>query len=123
MVLAILGTLAIVGVVVGVGLWVDRRVKSTFLPRAEDLEAAQRKQLPGAEPHEPATAPQSALRSDPVQMQRVIDRQRCTCAGKPALRADGEDDVRYGDKLLRVVRLRCDACGAGRSLYFEPRST
>lgn len=116
MLVAILGTLAIVGVFVGVGLWVDRRV--SLIPRAEKLdEAARPKQLGGD--HEAGTAPQSALRSDPVQRQRVIERQRCSC--KSPMTVDGEDEVRYDARTLRVVKLRCPRCGGTRSLYFEPR--
>jgi len=117
-ILVILGTLAVVGVFVGVGLWLDRRF--SLLPRAEELDEASRPKLPGGD-HEAGLAPQTALHSDPTQIARVIARQRCTCKGKPALVEDGRDDVRYGDKQLVAVRLRCPTCTATRHLYFEPK--
>jgi hypothetical protein len=115
--LTILGTLALVGAAVGIGLWIDRRV--SVLPRVEELQEASRPKLPGGE-HEAGTAPQTALHSDPAQMARVIARQKCTC--KAALVEDGRDDIRYADKLLVAVRLHCPSCGATRHLYFEPKA-
>jgi hypothetical protein len=114
--LVILGTVGLVGAFVVVGLWIDRKV--SILPRVEELEEAARpKQLGGD--HEAGTAPQTALHSDPEQMARVIARQRCC---KVAMLEDGRDDIRYGDKQLLAVRLRCGACGATRHLYFEPKA-
>jgi hypothetical protein len=115
---AVIGTIVIVAVLVAAGLWVDRRV--SLMPRAEDLDEASRPKPLGGE-HEAGMAPQSALRSDPTRMQRVIARQRCTCAAHTELAAAGDEEVRYGDKLLRVFRLTCPTCGTGRSLYFDPR--
>jgi hypothetical protein len=117
-VLVILGTVAIVGVVVAGGLWLDRRV--SILPRKEELQEASRPKLPGGD-HEPGSAPQTALRSDAEQRRRVLARQRCTCAGKPHLAVEAEEDARYGDRTLLVVRMRCGACEATRSLYFDPK--
>ena len=117
-VLVILGTIAIIGVVVAGGLWLDRRV--SVIPRPEELREAARPKLPGGE-HLPATAPQTALRADAAQRGRVIERQRCTCSGKPALAVESEDEARFGDRTLLVVRLRCATCEVARSLYFDPR--
>jgi hypothetical protein len=113
---AILGTLAIVGVFVAVGLWVDRRV--SLLPRPEELAELSRPKPLGAD-HEVGLAPQSALHLDTERMTRVIERQRCAC--KTQMAQDGEDEVRYDAKRLRVVRMKCPACGAVRSLYFDPK--
>lgn len=113
--LAILGTVAVVGAFVAVGLWIDRKV--SILPRVEELEEAARPRLPGGD-HEAGTAPQTALRSDPEQIARVIARQRCC---KAAMIEDGRDDIRYGDKQLVAVRLHCGECRATRHLYFEPK--
>lgn len=116
MLLAVLGTVAVVGAFIAVGLWIDRKV--SILPRVEELqEAARPKQLGGE--HEVGTAPQTALHSDPTQIARVIARQRCC---KLAMVEDGRDDIRYGDKQLVAVRLHCAECGATRHLYFEPKS-
>ncbi len=116
MLLMILGTLAIVGVFVGAGMWIDKRV--SLMPRAEDL-AALGKPKPLGGDHEAGASPHTALRSDAASADRVIDRQRCAC--KATMVRDGEDEVRYDTRLLRVVRVRCPACSATRSLYFEPR--
>jgi hypothetical protein len=117
-VIAIVGTLVVIAVVVAVGLWADKRW--SLMPRAEELDEASRPKPMGSD-HEAGTAPASALRSDPERMQRVIERQRCACKAKSLLAADGEDEVRYGDRLLRVVKLRCPSCGTARSLYFDPK--
>lgn len=115
MLVAILGTLAVVGVFVAIGLWLDRRV--TLLPRVEDLHEAGRPK-PMGQDHEAGLAPATALRSDPERMNRVVERQRC--CKTPMLR-EGEDQVRYDDRLLEVIRLRCGVCGATRPLYYERR--
>jgi hypothetical protein len=54
-------------------------------------------------------------------MRRVLERQRCTCDAKTPMEREGEDDVRYDRRTLRVVRLRCPTCAATRSMYFELR--
>jgi hypothetical protein len=115
---AIIGTIVLIGVFIAVGLWVDKRV--SLLPRAAELDEASRPKPLGSV-HEAGAAPQSALRSDPERMARVIERQRCACKSRATMVADGEDEIRYDAKLLRVVRVRCPACSATRSLYFEPR--
>jgi hypothetical protein len=117
-VVAIIGTLVVVAVVVVVGLWVDKRW--SVIPRAEKLAEASRPRPMGTD-HEAGTAPASALRSDRDRMQRVVERQRCTCAARAPLVVDGEDEVRYGERLLRVIKLRCPACSSARSLYFDPK--
>lgn len=114
----ILGTLAIVGVFVAAGMWIDKRV--SLMPRAEELaELGKPKPLGGV--HDAGASPHTALRSDPASADRVIDSQRCAC--KKTMVRDGEDEVRYDSKTLRVVRVRCPACNATRSLYFEPKTS
>jgi hypothetical protein len=117
--LVILGTAALIGAFVALGLWIDR--KFAVLPRPEALREAARPRLPGGD-HAPGTAPQSALAVAPAEQPRVIEGQRCDCAGRPRLAAEGTDEVRYGERRLTAVRLRCGACGAGRALYFAPAS-
>ncbi len=117
MLVAILGTLAIVGVFVVVGLWIDRRV--SILPRVEELHEAGRPKPMGHD-HEAGLAPSTALRSDAEKMARVAERQRCC---KAAMAVEGEDEIRYDGRVLRVIKLRCGVCQAARSLYYEPRAT
>ncbi len=118
MLLEFLGTLAIVGVVILIGLWIDRRV--SLLPRKEDLIEAGRKKPLGSD-HEVGTAPVTALACEVARIPRVVAQQRCACKAR-AMEQLGEDDVRYGGKVLRAVRLRCTACDARSALYFELRA-
>lgn len=113
---AILGTLAVVGVFVAIGMWLDRRV--SLLPRVEQLREAGRPK-PMGQDHEVGLAPATALRSDPERMSRVVERQRCC---KAAMAVEGEEAIRYDGRDLRVIRLRCGTCGASRGLYYEPRA-
>jgi hypothetical protein len=113
---AILGTLAVVGVFVAVGVWLDRRY--SVLPRVEALHEAGRPK-PMGQDHEAGLAPATALRSDPERMHRVVERQRCC---KAPMAVEGEDEVRYDDRQLRVIRLRCATCGGSRALYYELRA-
>jgi hypothetical protein len=113
---AILGTLAVVGVFVAIGIWLDRRI--SVLPRVEELREAGRRK-PMGQDHEAGLAPATALRSDPERMRRVVERQRCC---KEPMAVAGEDDIRYDDRQLRVIRLRCATCEASRALYYELRA-
>lgn len=115
MLVAILGTLAVVAVFVAIGIWIDRKI--SIVPRAEDLDEAQRPK-PLGQDHEVGTAPATALHSDPEKMRKVVERQRCC---KAPMAAESEDDIRYDARQLRVIRLRCATCNATRSLYYEPR--
>lgn len=114
-----LGTLAIVAVFVGVGLLIDRRW--SVLPRKEELIEAGRKKPLGSD-HEVGLAPATALACEPSRLPKVIAQQRCACKAR-AMEQVSEDDVRYADRTLRAVKLRCGACGAHRHLYFELRPT
>lgn len=116
MLVAILGTLAVVGGFVVVGLWIDRRV--SVLPRAEELAAAGRPK-PLGQDHEAGLAPATALHSDPTRMARVVERQRCCTL---PMTSEGEDEIRYDARPLRVIRLRCATCGGARALYYELRT-
>ena len=108
--------LAVVGVFVGLGLWLDRRV--SILPRREELIEAGRPRPLGAD-HEVGRAPHTALGCDRARMARVAGAQRCDC--KRIMTPQPEDAVRFGDRTLAVVRVACPACGATRTLYFDLR--
>ncbi|MCB9560821.1 MAG: hypothetical protein H6708_10480 [Kofleriaceae bacterium] len=117
MLVEFLGTLAVVGVFVGLGLWLDRRV--SVLPRKEELIEAGRPRPLGAD-HEVGQAPHTALGCDRARMARVAGAQRCAC--KRMMTPQPEDEVRFGDRTLAVVRVACPTCGATRTLYFDLRS-
>ncbi len=115
MLLAILGTLVVVGVFVAIGLWIDRKV--SILPRVEQLHESGRPK-PLGQDHDVGLAPATALRSDRDRMRKVVEHQRCC---KLPMAEDGEDEVRYDGRLLQVIRLRCATCGTARRLYYEQR--
>ncbi len=112
--MVVLGTLAIVGVTIVIGLFVDRRF--SLLPRREALEAAQRPALPG---HLAGEAPSTAIRAREAQLAKLRTAQRC-----PSCRRDmtalPDDTVRYDDHDLYVLRFRCPECRIERSLYVQP---
>jgi hypothetical protein len=115
-VVTILGSLAVVGALIAIGIWLDRRV--SVLPRPEALRDAARPKLPGSE-HAAGTAPHTALRLGEAQLDTVLAGQRCTCG--VALVGDPPEELVFDGRALRSIRLRCPACGAARSIYVEPR--
>jgi hypothetical protein len=115
---AFLGTAAIVIVFIVVGRWIDKRV--SLIPKSEELVEAGRKKPLGSD-HEAGTAPATAILLEAARIPKVVARQRCACKAR-AMEQLGDDDVRYGDKILRAVRLRCTECDARRNLYFELRA-
>jgi hypothetical protein len=111
-VLAILGTVGIVIAFIGVGLWVDRHV--SIVPRPEELAlgpAAARRQK---ELHAPGTAPESALPAGDADVERLARRQR-HCRAR--MEREPDDEVRYDDRALTVLRFRCQACGHRARVY------
>lgn len=110
---ALLGTAGIVAGVVGIGWLIDRYVVS-IVPRPEELSGED------DDRHAPGTAASEAIACGPRRMRRLLARQRCDCAARPRLVRVGEDEARLGDRALIVVQLRCETCGAARSIYFAP---
>lgn len=108
----VLGTLAIVTAMIGLGLALDRWIG--LLPRPEELTAGQRP--PPALPAAGETAG-AAIRATSAARGRVLARQRC-CA--VTMTAGAEDTVVLAGRRLVVVRLTCAVCGAHRPIYFEP---
>ncbi|HVV84056.1 MAG TPA: hypothetical protein VHE35_13365 [Kofleriaceae bacterium] len=108
----VLGTVAIVIAMVGLGLVLDRWIG--VLPRPEELTAGQR-----PAPSLPAAGETAgcAIRATSAARSRVIARQRCC---QVTMAAGAEEPVVLAGKRLVVVRLTCAVCGAHRPLYFEP---
>jgi hypothetical protein len=110
----VLGTVAIVIAMVGLGLALDRWVG--VLPRAEELAALDR---PAPAPALPAAGETAgaAIRATTSARARVLGRQRCCDV---TMTAGPEDPIVLGGRKLVVIRLTCPVCGAHRPLYFEP---
>jgi hypothetical protein len=110
MMVVVLGTAAIVTIIVVVGLLLDRKV--AILPRAEAAAPARREELPvpGATAHTAVKVPRS--------WRPRLAAGRCTC-GKP-LAVASDEAITLAGRPLVVVRLACVACGHARSVYLEP---
>jgi len=107
---AVLGTLAILIVAIGVGYFISKR--GWLLPAPDDL---QRKKLEPA-PYAAGEAPASALRIRRVQLERLRTSQVCpTC--KCAMTGGLEDRVRYDNQDLLVLPFHCRTCNTKRTLY------
>ena len=107
----VLGTVAIVIAMVGIGLALDRWIG--ILPRPQVLAAG-----PSA-PALPAAGETAgaAIRASSAARARVLTRQRC--CGITMIAGDEQPVVLAGRPLI-VVRLTCSVCRAHRALYFEP---
>jgi hypothetical protein len=108
----IIGTIAIVLIVVAVGLLIDR--KRSVLPRPSEL-AAEKKPAPA---HAAGEAPATAIRAREGQLAKLRV-QRCL-ACRATLTNDADDTVRYNERELLVLHFSCAACAAKRSIYVEP---
>lgn len=111
---AVAGTLAIVGAAVVVGTWVTRR--RGLVPTPEELAPAP-KQRPA---YAPGEAPASAIRAGAAQLERLRASQRCTSC-RAVMIAGGEEHVRYDERDMLVIDLRCEPCAARRPLYVIPQ--
>jgi RNase P subunit RPR2 len=110
----ILGTIAIVIVVVAIGMLLDRKVG--FLPAPEDFDTnRERKKLAS---HGPGEAPATALRIDATQIAKLRTSQRCTSCRKE-LRNEADDSVRFDENELVILHFTCTGCDARRTLYVE----
>jgi hypothetical protein len=105
----IVGTIAVVLIVVAVGLLVDR--KYSVLPRAAEL-APEKKPPPS---HAAGEAPATAIRAREGQVAKLRV-QRCI-ACRAAMTNTPDDTVRYSDRELLVLHFACTACAAKRSIY------
>jgi len=102
----VLGTLAIVAVVIVAGVVIDRRFG--ILPRPRELREAGK---PGLKPpaYGPGEAPETALDDPP----RDLRCGRCRCETP----LDRESRATYGDRELVIRRYRCPRCDAVASIY------
>jgi hypothetical protein len=102
----VLGTLAVVAVVIVAGVVVDRRFG--ILPRPRALREAGK---PGLKPpaYGPGEAPETALDDPPRD-------PRCgRCRGETRL--DRESRATYGDRELVIRRYRCLRCNSVAAIY------
>ena len=111
-VLAILGTIGVVAAFVAGGLWLDKRV--SILPRAEELAAGPELERKKKEQHAPGAAAETAITADAAELERIARRQR-HCRARMIREPD--DEVRFGDRTLRVLRFRCATCDARGRVY------
>ncbi len=123
-----LGTIAIVGAAVILGVIADR----LFGTKPEDLrderavEVSRKRGLVRVRrsDHVPplGNTPATAIRAGADQLARLRTAQHCAeCRGEMTY---GDDDhVRYDDRTLLVLRLACTKCGARRALYVATTST
>lgn len=120
MILIILGTLAVVGVAVAIGMLINRKTPLLAAPEDFETEAQRaRKQLVS---HGAGEAPATALRVRAPQIEKLRTTQRCPSC-RAAMGSDDDDTVRYDDRDLLVLHFTCPACAATRSLYIVPVPT
>ena len=107
------GSLAIIGITVVVGLWLTRT--RHIEPTPEEL-AQPAKKRPA---HAAGEAPATAIRAGAAQLDRLRTTQRCTSC-RAVMTVAGEEPVRYDDRDMLVIELRCEPCAARRPLYVVP---
>ncbi len=116
MTFVVIGTIAIVVVVVAIGVVVDRKI--AILPKPQELKEM-------ANPKRPARygageAPSTAIRArGPQQLDKLRASRRCSSCREQLVPGDDDERVRYGDGELLVMHLRCPKCGETRSLYVD----
>jgi hypothetical protein len=112
----IAGTLAIVAISILFGVWAARH--KGIVPTKQELIDAQKPKPPryGA-----GEAPSTAIRAGASQLERLRATQRCKSC-RAVMTVAGEDTVRYDDRDLLILDLRC-ACGARRGLYVRPQGS
>ncbi len=110
----ILGTIAIVIVVVAIGLLIDRKVGLLPAPKDfADTKGDERKKLAT---HGAGEAPATALRVRDSQIARLRTSQRCaTC--RETMTGEADDTVRFNDTDLLVLHFACPSCASKRALY------
>ncbi|GEM_PF-5135776 len=112
----IIGTIAIVAVMIGIGVIVNRK----FALEPEQLARTPAKPRKGLiTAHEIGEAPATALRASEAQVAKLKPSLPCkTC--RSILEADGTDEeVRYDGEPMRVLGFRCLQCKAKRPLYIR----
>jgi hypothetical protein len=117
-VIPILGTIAIVAVVVVAGYFADRRFG--ILPRGERLrDDGEAKRVAPGTAFAAGEAPATALAPNPAALARLrATPPRCT-GDAVAMVADPDDLVKFAGKDMLVLRFRCPTCSAARSIYCQ----
>lgn len=115
----ILGTIAIVIVVVAIGMLFDRKVG--FLPAPSDFDTDKDRERKKLVSHGAGEAPATALRIRGGQVAKLRRSQRCTgCRNE--MRNERDDRVRYGETELLVLHFTCTSCSTRRMLYVDERT-
>lgn len=104
------GTLAIVAITIVFGVLATR--KKGLVPTKQELLDAQKPKGPR---YAAGEAPSTAIRAGAAQLERLRTTQRCHSC-RAIMTVASEDTVRYDDRDLRVLDLRC-TCGGKRTLY------
>jgi len=112
----ILGTIAIVIVVVVLGVLFDRKVG--FLPAPEDFDNDKERERKKLVSHGAGEAPATALRIRDTQIAKLRTSQRCTSCRRE-MRNEADDHVRFNETELLVLHFTCTGCDARRTLYVE----
>jgi hypothetical protein len=105
----IVATILIVGAVIVIGWWIERRL----VPKPAELAAGKPKMVRAGE------TPATAIRTKPVQLERLRTTQRCP-ACRASMTAADDEAIRYDDRRLIVLHFTCPECDRDRSLYVEP---
>lgn len=108
---AIIGTIAIVLVMVVIGLLIDRKVP--VLGRREDTAADELKKR---STHAAGEAPATALQIREDQLDKLRSTQRCPRC-RSTMQSAPDDHVRYNDADLLVCHFTCENCPGTRTLY------
>jgi len=110
--LVIVGTIAIVAVTITVGVLLDRRIG--LLPRPKELLEAGK---PKPARHDAGEAPATAIRARGAQLERLRGARRCPTCREVLVAAGDDERVRYDDRELLVIHLRCPRCDEPHALY------
>jgi hypothetical protein len=113
MIWIVLGTVAIVGATIGLGVVIDR--KWGLLPRAKELEAP-RPKLSG---YAAGEAPETAIAAGPMAIEKLRRDQRCPACRSP-MDARADDHVTYDGRELIVLHFQCPRDATKLSLYVAP---
>ena len=110
MIWIVLGTVAIVGATIGLGVVIDR--KWGLLPRAKELEAPR----PTLSGYAAGEAPETAIAASPMALERLRRDQHCPVCKSPM---DGlaDDRATYDGRELIVVHFQCPRDATKLSLY------
>ena len=113
MIWIVLGTIAIVGATIGVGIVVDR--KWGLLPRAKQL-AAPRPKLSG---YADGEAPETAIVASPMAIEKLRRDRRCPACKSP-MDARADDRITYDSRELIILHFQCPRDATKLSLYVAP---